>query len=88
VNDRWRAPHFLTREGVEEGETGTPEADVRLDQGLTAPRLPSCRIRPALHPRAHPFRWGLHRWLHCGLPRLSTLGSSVTAPLTHEGAAI
>ncbi len=36
VKDRWRAPYFLTEYDLDEGETGTPEADVRLDQVLRA----------------------------------------------------
>ena len=36
IKDRWRAPYFLTEYDLDEGETGTPEADVRLDQVLRA----------------------------------------------------
>ncbi|MFN8082509.1 MAG: plasmid pRiA4b ORF-3 family protein [Kineosporiaceae bacterium] len=37
VKDRWRAPYFVTDADLAEGESGTPEGDVRLDQVLTAP---------------------------------------------------
>lgn len=36
VKNRWRAPYFLTELDLDEGERGTPEADVRLDQVLRA----------------------------------------------------